>query len=63
MILPDANVLIYAVNRSSDQHAAALKTDRSDPGAERMTWYACRGMNIASPKIDELAQRLAPPDR
>jgi toxin-antitoxin system PIN domain toxin len=25
MILPDANVLLYAVNRSSDQHEAALR--------------------------------------
>jgi uncharacterized protein len=28
MILPDANTLIYAVNRSSDQHATALKALR-----------------------------------
>ena len=25
MILPDVNTLLYAVNRSSDQHATALK--------------------------------------
>ena len=25
MILPDANILLYAVNRASDQHAAALR--------------------------------------
>jgi uncharacterized protein len=43
MILPDANVLIHAVNRSSDQHAAALKGLRrgfDDPRGVAFAWTA-----------------------
>jgi uncharacterized protein len=43
MILPDANVLLYAVNRSSDQHAVALKALRQafeNPRGVALAWTA-----------------------
>ncbi len=43
MILPDANTLLYAVNRSSDQHPAALKALRqsfNDPRGVAFAWTA-----------------------
>jgi len=43
MILPDVNTLLYAVNRSSDQHAAALKAFRQgfdDPSGIAFAWTA-----------------------
>jgi toxin-antitoxin system PIN domain toxin len=43
MILPDANTLLYAVNRSSDQHAAALKALQQgfdDPSGVAFGWTA-----------------------
>lgn len=41
MILPDANTLLYAVNRASDQHSAALKALRhgfEDPRGIGFAW-------------------------
>ena len=41
MILPDANTLLYAVNSSSDQHAAALRALRhgfDDPRGVAFAW-------------------------
>ena len=41
MILPDANVLLYAVNSSSDQHARALQALRrafDDPRGVAFAW-------------------------
>ena len=43
MILPDANVLLYAVNRSSDQHASAIKAllrGFDDPRGVGFAWIA-----------------------
>jgi toxin-antitoxin system PIN domain toxin len=43
MILPDANALLYAVNRASDQHAAALTALRQgfdDPRGVAFAWTA-----------------------
>jgi toxin-antitoxin system PIN domain toxin len=43
MILPDVNTLLYAVNSSSDQHAAALKALRqgfADPLGVAFAWTA-----------------------
>lgn len=43
MILPDVNTLLYAVNSSSTQHAAALKALRSgfeDPRGVAFAWTA-----------------------
>jgi toxin-antitoxin system PIN domain toxin len=43
MILPDVNTLLYAVNSSSTQHAAALKALRSafeDPRGGAFAWTA-----------------------
>ena len=43
MILPDVNVLLYAVNRSSDEHAAALRTLRQgfdSPRGVAFAWVA-----------------------
>lgn len=43
MILPDVNTLLYAVNRSSDQHATALKALREsfdDPRGVAFAWTA-----------------------
>lgn len=43
MILPDANVLLYAVNRASDQHAAALDAllrGFDDPRGVAFAWTA-----------------------
>ena len=43
MILPDANLLLYAVNSSSDQHAAALKALRQsfdDARGVAFAWIA-----------------------
>ena len=41
MILPDVNTLLYAVNRSSDQHAIALRALRhgfDDPRGVALAW-------------------------
>jgi len=43
VILPDANTLLYAVNRSSDQHAVALEALRrgfNDPRGVALAWTA-----------------------
>lgn len=43
MILPDANILLYAVNRSSDRHAgalAALKASFETPRGIAFAWVA-----------------------
>ncbi|HEY4857401.1 MAG TPA: TA system VapC family ribonuclease toxin [Xanthobacteraceae bacterium] len=43
MILPDVNTLLYAVNSSSNQHAAALRALRSgfeDPRGVAFAWTA-----------------------
>ncbi len=43
MILPDVNTLLYAVNRSSDQHAVALKALQrgfADPRGVGFAWTA-----------------------
>jgi toxin-antitoxin system PIN domain toxin len=43
MILPDVNTLLYAVNSSSDQHAAALSAMRQgfdDPRGVAFAWTA-----------------------
>src|SRR5262245_61180257 len=43
MILPDVNALLYAVNRASDQHAAALRELRrgfDDPRGVAFAWTA-----------------------
>jgi uncharacterized protein len=43
MILPDVNTLLYAVNSSSDQHAAALGALRrgfDDPRGVALAWTA-----------------------
>lgn len=43
MILPDVNVLLYAVNSSSDQHAVALRALRrglDDPRGIAFAWVA-----------------------
>jgi hypothetical protein len=43
MILPDVNTLLYAVNRSSDQHDVALKTMREGfdgPRGVAFAWTA-----------------------
>ena len=43
MILPDVNTLLYAVNRASDQHAAALRALRrgfDDPPGVAFAWTA-----------------------
>ncbi|HEY7246755.1 MAG TPA: type II toxin-antitoxin system VapC family toxin [Xanthobacteraceae bacterium] len=43
MVLPDVNVLLFAVNRSSDQHAAALKALRQafdEPRGVALAWTA-----------------------
>jgi toxin-antitoxin system PIN domain toxin len=43
MILPDANVLLYTVNHSSDQHGAALKALEDgfdDPRGIAFAWTA-----------------------
>jgi len=43
MILPDVNTLLYAVNRSSEQHAAALEALRQgfdDPRGVAFAWPA-----------------------
>jgi uncharacterized protein len=43
MILPDVNTLLYAVNSSSDQHAAALRALRrgfDDPRGVALAWTA-----------------------
>lgn len=43
MILPDVNTLLYAVNRSSDQHDAALRALQqgfADPSGVAFAWTA-----------------------
>jgi uncharacterized protein len=44
MILPDANLLLYAVNSSSDQHAVALR-------ALRQAFDDTRGVGLAWPAL------------